>query len=134
MPTSLQRRVLRSGSVADSGEKEEAVPPEGSGGQAKNLFSSKRRGRRQEFPPTLTPRTRAPGPSPTHPLCLIQPPSCKTRGDALPVCSEKENSSVPSCTCVSRPITKQTQRRTQGHSRRKKEQALWLATCSFAGK
>lgn len=31
-------------------------------------------------------------------------------------------------------VTKQTQRRPQGHSRKEREQALWFAACPFTGK
>lgn len=89
----------------------------------------KEKGRRQELPPPR-PRAREPG---THRLCLIQPPFLNVRGGSLPGCRDKENSGVPNCTEVSQPVTKQTQRRTRGHSRKEKEKALCSEACSFTG-
>lgn len=92
MPASLQRRASRSGSVSYSGENEH-VPFEDSGwgaGKAPPLIKEQE----QELRTALTPSGPAPGPSPTHRLCLMQPPSHSIRGGG------KETSSVPNCTCV----------------------------------
>ena len=89
--------------------------------QVQKLLSSKRRGRRHETPPT--PHSPA---GCTHRLCLIQPPSCNARGGSLPGCRGRENSSVPNCTEVNQPVTKQAQRRTPGSLEERKRKGFVL--------
>lgn len=88
-------------------------------------FSHQREGAGgKKFPPPR-PGAREPG---THRLCLIQPPSWNARGGSLPGCRGKENSSVPNCTEVNQPVTKQTQRRTPGSLEERKRKGFVLCS------
>lgn len=104
---------MQSGSVAHCGEKDRAVPQKIPGPETSLI---KEKG--QEAPNSSLPRT--------HRLCLIQPPSCNARGGSLPGRRGKENSSVPNCTEVNQPVTKQAQRRTPGSLEERKRKGFVL--------
>lgn len=122
---SRPRTGLQSGSVAHYGEEDGAVPQKI---PSQKLLSSKRRGRRQEIPP---PRPGARGQALTVSASFSLLPGTP---EGLPSQLQRQGKlSVPNCTEVNQPVTKQTQRRTPGVTRGRKRKALCFVACSFTG-
>lgn len=109
-PASLQRRASRSGS-----------PRKIRGGQAKSLLSSKSRSKSQELPP--------PSPLPDQPQArapLTISASCSPLLTAPEVAAAGRKPPVSQTAHMSINVSKHTQRRPRGHSRKKKNRLCRL--------
>lgn len=132
-PASLQRRVWRSGSAADSREKEEDVLSQGSRGQ-RTLAHQREGARGKNLSPPL-PLSCAPAQALTPLTVSASFSLLLAKPEALfqPAAGRNAPGSQIAHKSINLSQSKHKEE-PQGHSRKEREKALWFAACSLTGK